>query len=1376
MKSPFKFLDSFTKEDREIFFGREKEIEELYQRIFQSKIMLVYGVSGTGKSSLINCGLANKFQETDWLPLNIRRGRNMLESLYAAIISASLTPKSDYSTSEIQFKKNVRSLYLDHYKPIYFIFDQFEELFIFGSKEEKSLFVRVLKTLVESDIQCRFIFVMREEYMANVTEFEKYIPVFFSNRVRIENMDHSNAAQAIQGPGKVFNINIEDGFSEALIKILSPDSPDIELTYLQVFLDKIYRLAIEEQAGKKSENQVISFTLDQLQKIGDVSDLLGSFLNEQISLLDDPDSALAVLKSFVSVKGTKRQMSLEDVKEYAQTLGKSINESVLLGMLQNFVNLRILRDKDQHERYELRHDSLATKIFEKISVVEKDILEIRQFIEDGWHNWHKRGILLSANDLDYIAPYESRLFLSSDLSNLITLSKNQLEKVKTKRREIFVAATFALLIVFAGFTIWALLERKTSKAQEIIAKANYYNAVSKELVNDDPTKALRIAEFACKLDPSENNFQNLVDIYSNNEFYNTYLPTRSLSVTDFTVLNKTGNIAVNANRKILILNPEGKIIKETNFNLPANFRFDISPDEKYYLIYTNNDSLRVYDDLGNQTSKIFFKDTFINDAFFSTNSKVVISAVNTKLGTGKIKLWSLDGNVTETKDSYSNGFIIQGISVDTICFLIKPKELYYWIPSKDQLIKKTLKFPGSERVNSAKYISRDKIAFLTNNDTLRICNPDGTCIKSWYIGDEKNNGFNIVHVMGNSNQICLKNEKVFKIWNLDGQSISTLKINGSYSSSHYNRIEKELLILINNQIISYVPNNLQNELILKKENKNSSYYPNGKNIMEYSDTTEYLINLEGDKFEKTGLKYQNNISWYKIPGVQTVDSRFPKNYKPTVEPEVVIYNIIDGKPVVKLKGLTEIPGSIAFSKDENLIVSWNKMVFTGEYNDYMWSTFFSLYNKEGDLLRNFPINSLLYPVITISPDNRNIISTDNNIAILWDTAGHLINKYIGHSAPIQSVDISEDGNYVLTGSNDKTVRLWTREGKPLKIIQTNENYSSLAFLPGGSLFQIAERNSVKLYNINGSLIQKIPSDGKRAIYTPENRFLYYFDKQGVHRTKIKEPVDSFILSNNHNDLSITDKIDYNIFSVSDLLESSNPNDIYLAGRYYLDNIGKKIDIPEKKYAIKIAEKLFRKGLTFDTLHGPIARRLTELCLNKHEFYETNVNREIDKYFRIMITSNDITDLVNASTFYANRTDSTTIIYGYPEKAISIGEKILELYPGNQDTKSLAMYYSNLCFGLLSSKEQYHNALLAVKIAVKADSTYLNSYTNLPLAYLFNNMYDEAAKVYLKWKDAPYVDDPSFKTFKEAFLADFADFERKGMGHPDFVKIKELLKK
>ena len=67
--SPFKFLDSYAKEDKDIFFGRNQEISEIHAKIYQSKLLLVYGASGTGKSSIINCGLANRLDDTDWLPV-----------------------------------------------------------------------------------------------------------------------------------------------------------------------------------------------------------------------------------------------------------------------------------------------------------------------------------------------------------------------------------------------------------------------------------------------------------------------------------------------------------------------------------------------------------------------------------------------------------------------------------------------------------------------------------------------------------------------------------------------------------------------------------------------------------------------------------------------------------------------------------------------------------------------------------------------------------------------------------------------------------------------------------------------------------------------------------------------------------------------------------------------------------------------------------------------------------------------------------------------------------------------------------------------------------------------------------------------------------
>lgn len=474
--SPFKFLDSYSKEDRNIFFGRDREIEELHSRVFQSKILVVYGVSGTGKSSLINCGLANKFNDSDWLPLSIRRGININQSFSDCLVRNALDETSLKGKREAV--KLIRSVYLDHFKPLFLIFDQFEEVFIFGTREEREEFIINVRKIIESDLQCRFIFSVREEYLAGFTEFEKVIASFLDNRIRIEKMTRQNALRAIEGPCEVYNIAVESGMSDLILEKLNPDSPDVELTYLQVYLDKIFRLAFS------GDSEVSEITSSHVEKVGDVKDLLGTFLEEQISQLGDPDAGMVILKAFVSVKGTKHQITEEDVIDYSRTLGKEIDGGKVKDMIQKFIGLRILRDKDEHGRYELRHDSLASAIYEKITLVEKELLEIRQFIENSWNSYERRKLWLTASDLEYIAPYEDRLFLNEKLTRFVSQSKRIIHKAKRRRQNVAVFAAAIIFSVLSFFTIWAMKERKNAISQQVIAEQQKNAALSAMTVAD----------------------------------------------------------------------------------------------------------------------------------------------------------------------------------------------------------------------------------------------------------------------------------------------------------------------------------------------------------------------------------------------------------------------------------------------------------------------------------------------------------------------------------------------------------------------------------------------------------------------------------------------------------------------------------------------------------------------------------------------------------------------------------------------------------------------------------------------------------------------------------------------------------------------------
>ncbi|MCP5102475.1 MAG: ATP-binding protein, partial [bacterium] len=286
-KSPFKFLDPYRKKDRDIFFGREKEIELLYQTTFKTNLLLIYGQSGTGKTSLVQCGLANRFRESDWFDIYTRRGDDINASLRREIRDKGETPIEP----EAPVVEGIQSLYLDFLKPVYLIFDQFEELFILGSEEERREFFETIAQLLNAlgrdghkigGVPCKILFIMREEYIAWLYDFEKVVPQLFNHRFRVEPMHPSEVEAVIGGSGDAFGIGFVE--QEKTVKGIVESNRDekgiIRLPYLQVYLDRLYREA-EKDTEESGETGGILFTPDLVERIGKISDVMASFLDEQ---------------------------------------------------------------------------------------------------------------------------------------------------------------------------------------------------------------------------------------------------------------------------------------------------------------------------------------------------------------------------------------------------------------------------------------------------------------------------------------------------------------------------------------------------------------------------------------------------------------------------------------------------------------------------------------------------------------------------------------------------------------------------------------------------------------------------------------------------------------------------------------------------------------------------------------------------------------------------------------------------------------------------------------------------------------------------------------------------------------------------------------
>ncbi len=491
-KSPFKFLDSFTEADRDIFFGRDREVDEVHAKVFQSKILLIYGASGTGKSSIVNCGLANKFLPSDWLQIPVRRGGNIMSSLAQQVNKFNLSTPFDnpsQETSPKALKAALSSVFLDHFKPIYLVFDQFEELFIFGSKDEWKAFTETMRFLLDSDLELRYIFIIRGEYLEFLAEFEEMIPGFFDNRVRIEKMTRAKARESIIGPCAQAGIEIEDGAADELLNKLSPGGGRVELTFLQVFLDKLYKQARE----RTPEGTPLKFTTREVERLGQMSDVLAEFVDEQLFKMDNTKLATAVLKSFVSLQGTKVPQTFAQVEESLHKRGNQLEGNDLSEIVQSLVSRRILKDQDDEGRYELRHDSLAQKIFEKISLQERERLEVEQFLKLSLHEYQKRGTYLSEDDLIYIAPHQRKLNLSTELQDFIELSRKRSNVQQRKRRNRAILSLVIILLAMASITgfLFSLQQKNRADALAAEAMAKSEEALKqKDLAEQERQKAM----------------------------------------------------------------------------------------------------------------------------------------------------------------------------------------------------------------------------------------------------------------------------------------------------------------------------------------------------------------------------------------------------------------------------------------------------------------------------------------------------------------------------------------------------------------------------------------------------------------------------------------------------------------------------------------------------------------------------------------------------------------------------------------------------------------------------------------------------------------------------------------------------------------------
>ncbi len=456
LKSPFKFLDPYGPQDSEIFFGRKDEEDLLYQYINKNRLVLVYGTSGTGKTSLVQCGLSKRLEVTDWVPFYIRRGNNINESVTRAIHGCKAMQDSDIvadgNGALITALQQVNVYYL---RPVYLIFDQFEELLIMGDEDEKQAFIKLVHTIFTSPQTkfCSLLFILREEYFAWMEPFEKLIPGFSDRRLRVENMRPQQVKDVILRSCEAFHITLEDGAKnvDQIIDTVA-NKTNIPLPYLQVYLDQLwredYKRTYPEGYPGKEDPPPLVITTKEIEACGKIKDVLQRFLVERKDAIQKelkekfphlPDNFTAkVLDSFVSFKGTKRPLAYQVDNDYIVLSATTAPEladlpaNALHNCLTELERSRIVRMDGSY--IELAHDVLAALIDDMRSDMERRLNEIRYQIHNRREEYRYTGDVLSIKELNYYDEYLDKLHLNDELMNFYRFSQQKRQEEEDNTR------------------------------------------------------------------------------------------------------------------------------------------------------------------------------------------------------------------------------------------------------------------------------------------------------------------------------------------------------------------------------------------------------------------------------------------------------------------------------------------------------------------------------------------------------------------------------------------------------------------------------------------------------------------------------------------------------------------------------------------------------------------------------------------------------------------------------------------------------------------------------------------------------------------------------------------------------------------------------
>ncbi|MFK8009373.1 MAG: hypothetical protein AB8H03_23635 [Saprospiraceae bacterium] len=1052
----------FTAEDAHLFKGRDEEKRDLFQLIVLNDIVVLFGKSGIGKSSLLNAGVCPQLEDRNLHPVFIRLNNTTLppEKQVLELLQEKKYIDSDLPDNLTLWEYLKQFWYVDLgevFTPV-IVLDQFEELFTLYTPQQRQNFINQFSDIVNGHVpnsvrqkvksstsdldknidwetppKVKFILSIRSDYLYLLDELSADIPAILRTRFQLQMLKKNNAIEAITLPAALtgnyespqFNYS-ENAITEVVEELGKkekdqlrsdlPDSePEIEAFQLQLFCQHL-----ENKIINQKKPQDFTITPDFYGEKEGIKIILKEFYSGVISrippaLQDTVETLMA--KNLIR---NKRRIIMEESAIIADA-------KIPKNILDQLHEERVLRKEARTGNfyYEISHDTLVEPVLEKYNIIAQR-LEREKAIA-------REKELEAANKKVEIEKQKA-----AEQAKLRAAAEQNEKRARQRTRLASFVSLLALLLAGTAFVFWKNANEANDKTAQALIRAT-----SKE---KEATLAKEDAE------------------------------VKRIEADSSAVQAKREKIKAEQNKreadfaKNMAFSAKAKADKATQSAKNVSLAFDIARNNSTLALQIAQYNYEKHPEdptAGTAISKIFndTKGTYVDIVQNKDSEKftaVALSSDNKKILTGsldgKVALWDMNGKKLLDLNTSEKDVQFVGFSPDDniIAAIASYSYVYLW------------NLEG-KLINSYSTYWAFSLAFSPDSKSIAFSDKG----KAVYVNleDNKSQSFDMpeVYVLGMST---------------DGKTI----IGGS--SDGYGKIK----------IVD-----LENEPTKEIESKEHSI-----SAIAFSSDNKYFLAGDGSGFGRVHLyedyKFKEQIYFGNSPQIKEV------SFSPD-DTKILIVEIDGYAELIEKSGKElfsmEFANSAAFSKNGKNIISvnddfiqrWsinNKAEIESNFGAVVFSPdnkyYFKRNKKDNSLkLKNIMGNELPFPqkktpsikLVTFSPDSKKILTRnkDNQLKI-WDLQGNELQRFRGHTSEISIVTFSPDGKYISTGDKDGVVKVWDLKGNEIQTLKgDSSNIKILIFSPDGkNILTGNEEGKIKMWNLKGIELLNI----KKPIYHLEN--------------------------------------------------------------------------------------------------------------------------------------------------------------------------------------------------------------------------------------------------------------------------------------------------